>query len=168
MSRTPSLRSLLWALAGLAALHLGPQCGEMPPAEPMADLRFDTVSVANLGGGGYIAWMDVLVDTPEEFQAWEMTLTWDADTLDLNDATAHTEFDDDGRLAVEATAANESAGPFADLRHGPPPGPGLTRVATLLFRSSDGAPATITVSGKVARPDGSVMDMAPVTPVTVP
>jgi hypothetical protein len=154
-------------VAALATLHLGPQCGDPVPIETANQVRFDTVSVDDLGGGAWAAWMDVVVESQEDFQSWEMTLSWDSGTLVLTQADPHPDFDDDGHLALEASSSPAGAGPFVDLRHGTP-ALGTVHVATLFFQSSDGAPTTLRVTGRAARPDGSLIPMSASAPVSLP
>jgi len=154
-------------VAALAPLHLGPQCGDPPPVEIGSQVRFDTVSVDDLGGGAYAAWMDVVVESQEDFQSWEMTLSWDSGALVLTQADPHPDFDDDEHLALGASSGSAGAGPFVDFRHGTP-AVGAIHVATVFFESSDGAPATLSVTGRAARPDGSLIPMAASEPVSLP
>jgi hypothetical protein len=157
----------LWLLAAVAALHLGPQCGDPPPLDTPCRVRFDTVSVDELGGGAYAVSVDVLVESQEEFQSWEMSLSWDSDALILTQTDAHADFDDDGGLALSPSAGIASAGPFVDFRHGSP-AVGNVRVATLGFVSAAGDPATISLSARAARPDGTLLEMAASDSISVP
>lgn len=107
MTKPGQLRAL-WAAAAIGAMHLGPLCGSMPPPA-MSQIRFDIVSVVNVVGGAYIAWADVLVDSEEELQSWEMTLSWDSASLVSTQADAHAELDDDGKLPVAASPGSGTA-----------------------------------------------------------
>ena len=54
-----------------------------------------------------------------------------------------------------------------DVRHGASV-TGPTRVATLLFSAPLGLPGSLSVTGTVAAPDGSLIPMAPSDPVATP
>jgi hypothetical protein len=154
-------------LASLALTQLAPNCDLAAPPEAASTIRFDMVSVLKVSETRYVAWVDVLVDTEETFQAYEMTLSWDPDSLMTPSVTAYGDFDDDGRFSLAPTVGSGGTSTFVDLRHGGPKA-GLTRVAKLFIESPNGEPATISVTGHVARPDGSLIPLSASEPVAIP
>jgi hypothetical protein len=54
-----------------------------------------------------------------------------------------------------------------DLRHGEPKA-GSTRIAKVFIDSPNGEPATISVTGHIARPDGSLIPLSASEPVAIP
>ena len=169
MTTRGRLQPLLLSIAAVCAVQIGAPCGPGPQPSAPCTLRFDEPVIIPLGGGLYEVHADVLVDTGEEVQAYDLTISWDPTALDLTNLSPHPEFDDDSQFALPVTtlAGPGSTTPVVDLRHGPS-ATGTTRVASIVFIAPEGLPGWISVSGTVAGPDGSLIDMTPSDPVNVP
>ena len=132
-------------------------------------VRIDQPTIIPIGGSLYEVHADVLVDTAEEFQAYDLTISWDPTALSLSSLSPHAEFDDDSQFALPVTtlAGLGSTTPVVDLRHGPS-ATGTTRVASVVFIAPAGLPGWISVSGTVSAPDGTLIEIGPSDPVNVP
>ena len=166
---THRLRPWLPSLVALSAMQLGAPCGTPPPPSTPNMIRIETTEIVPITENYYVGFADVVIQTDEEFQAFDLTISWDPATLLFTNVSPHADFDDDSKFALPVGffAATGSTTPVVDLRHGPSV-TGTTRVASMVFIAPQGLPGWISVSGTVAAPDGTLIDVTQSNPVNVP
>jgi hypothetical protein len=105
--------------------------------------------------GGFAAFVDLVVTTDQPFQAWNLAVSWDSDTISWAEAFPHPEFDDDGGLFGDTQFGADSLSNIVDLRHGSGAPSGTVRVARVTFISDTPEPVEIRVLGEIVAPDGT-------------
>jgi hypothetical protein len=167
---TRNLRVSVLLLAAASIVLLAPQCGDPPPPPPTpCTIRFETPTIVPITPSYYVGWADVLIETEEEIQAYDMTISWDSPALNVTQLSPHAEFDDDSKfsMAVNFNQGTGTTSPVVDIRHGSSV-TGTTRVASIVFAAYQGLPGSLSVTGTVARPDGSLIEITASEPVTTP
>ena len=151
---------LIAALASLLVPLLGGQCGPTgggfgDPDNPLAGVRVEPVLVYNLGGGGYLLKVAVIVTTTLPLQALDLTLAWNAAIFGTAIAQPHPDFDDDeqffGQAELDLPARTAH---FVDLRHGNASPTGEVTVASVWLLAPSGGSATIRADGVLASDTG--------------
>lgn len=160
-------------IAAASAIHLGAPCTAPPPdpdPEPVpCTIRIEALTTVPVTETYYVGWADIVIETDKEFQAYDFTLSWDNSALVLTSVSPDPAFDDDGKFSrpVSFQQASGTTSPVLDVRHGPSV-TGTTRVATVVFTAPLGLAGSLSVSGAVAAPDGTLLEVAPSDPVTTP
>jgi len=162
-------RSRRWLIAAcaLSLAQLGAPCG--PPPAPPSSIRIDPPTVTVVSPTHYFGTADIVIETGSSYQAYELTLSWDTSALVVTQIDPHPDFDDDGHFALPVSL-QPGAGTttvVVDLRHGAPV-VGAQRVASIAFTSPSGLAGTLSVSGTVAAPDGSIVSTGTSASVSVP
>jgi len=133
------------SLAALSLVLLGAECeyqnpgGPPPPPPPglAAGLFFEAPVTLLSPGTEFTATIFVVVIEEPLIHAYDVSLDVDPAVVEIVAIDPHPEYDDDGAffLAPIIDAAKGTATGMADLRHGPPGGPLLARLATLTLRA---------------------------------
>ena len=146
------------AIAVLAVpLMLGAQCTLPPVATPGTSTALELVTAYPMPSG-YFLQLSLRVDTDQSFQAIDVTLDWQGDSLRLR-PLLDPEFDDDG-VALNGPLPLEVAAPpyqLADLRHGDAAVTGSVGLLNVWLRAPTGGDSEVTATVTLARPDGSLV-----------
>ncbi len=156
--RNPGTRvaALVIALVPLIGARCGPTGGGFgDPENPVASLRVEPVLVYHLGGESYVLNVAVIVTTSLSFQAFDLTLGWNAAVFQQVAAVPHPDFDDDNQFFGQAELdLSSGTAHFVDLRHADPGPTGDVTVAIVSLYAPTGGSVTLQVDGTLATDTG--------------
>ncbi len=142
------------------ALLVGGKCGPTgggfgDPENPVASLCVERVLVYHLGGESYVLNVAVIVTTSLPFQAFDLTLGWNAAVIQQVAAVPHPDFDDDNQFFGQAELdLSSGTAHFVDLRHGNAGPTGDVTVAIVSLYAPTGGSVTLQVDGTLATDTG--------------
>ena len=162
--------ALMLALVGLVGLTCDDFVVVATGTAPPVSLKIDVVTSYSVEGY-HIAIAELIVTTDSPIQAVDLTLTWDAASMEFATASPHDEFDDDGVMFDSGVQAAGEIARIIDLRHGISTVQGAVRVANVvLIYIEDGNPVTVRLKGSVVGPGGNryeviISEHAVITPI---